>query len=175
MQCYPMADSTTQELQELFSSPPTTDLGPDVLGELRSILRLHSISVQELFYKWESYSIKMGSEDTKLDLDTVRAFKKDVQESLERGMQVKTHPRSVDKRSNTAGARSFVNTSEMLAMCAYQIYLNQTLDHADRPTQAGRTSASHSKSGSHEGGSREQDWAQSRSGESRRCSNRYEE
>lgn len=92
-------DDTTGELNKLFAPPSTTELLPDILGELQSILRLHGISAQELFYKWESYSIKMGSEETKLDLTTVRAFKKDVQESLERETRGKVHIRSTDKRS----------------------------------------------------------------------------
>lgn len=92
-------DGTTDELNKLFAPPPTTELSPDILGELQSILRLHGISPQELFYKWESYSIKMGSEETKLDLSTVRAFKTDVQESLERETRGKVHVRNTDKRN----------------------------------------------------------------------------
>jgi len=92
-------DDTTDELNKLFAPPPTTELPPDILGELQSILRLHGISPQELFFKWESYSIKMGSEETKLDLTTVRAFKKDVQESLERETRGKMHVRNTDKRN----------------------------------------------------------------------------
>ena len=89
------------ELNELFAIPPATELPSDVLGELQSILRLHSISPEELSYKWESYTIKMGSEQTKLDLDTARAFKKDLQEMLERESRGKAHVRSVDKRGAT--------------------------------------------------------------------------
>ena len=89
------------ELNELFAIPPVTELPSDVLGELQSILRLHSISPEELSYKWESYTMKMGSEQTKLDLDTARAFKKDLQEMLERESRGKAHVRSVDKRGAT--------------------------------------------------------------------------
>ena len=94
------------ELNELFAIPPVTELSPDVLAELQSILRLHSISPQELSYKWESYSMKMGSEQTKLDLETTRAFKKDLQEMLEREARGKAHVRSVDKRGAYATPRS---------------------------------------------------------------------
>ena len=45
--------------------------------------------------------MKMGSEQTKLDLDTARAFKKDLQEMLERESRGKAHVRSVDKRGAT--------------------------------------------------------------------------
>lgn len=93
------------ELNELFAIPPVTELPPDVLGELQSILRLHSITPQELSYKWESYTMKMGSEETKLDLITARAFKKDLQEALEREARGKAHVRSVDKRGAYATPR----------------------------------------------------------------------
>lgn len=96
-------DETRGKLNALFASPPAKELPIDMLGELESILRLHSTSPQELFFKWESYSIKMGSEETKLDLPTVRAFKKDVQESLERENRGKVQVRSTDKRSGAYG------------------------------------------------------------------------
>lgn len=109
--------ASTRELHELFAPPPSTELPPDILGELQSILRLHTIPPQELFYKWESYSLKMGSEDTRLDLDTVRAFKKDVQESLEREVQGKAHLRSSDKRAHaSAGPRNIPNGSDVMSM-----------------------------------------------------------
>ncbi len=69
-------ETTKKELNDLFTIPLVTDLTPNVLGELQSILRIHSISPQELSYKWESYTMKMGTEQTKLDLTTARAFKK---------------------------------------------------------------------------------------------------
>lgn len=85
------------ELNDLFAIPPIDELPSDVMGELQSILRLHSISPQELSYKWESYTIKMGPE-TKLDLATTRAFKTDIQELLEREARSKAHVRNVEKR-----------------------------------------------------------------------------
>lgn len=98
-------DDTAVELNELFGSPNAA-LPQDVLLELQSLLRLHSISAQELFYKWESYSIKMGP-DTILTLKTARDFKKDIQDTLERENRAKVaHGRS-DKRtaaSTRAGA-----------------------------------------------------------------------
>jgi DNA polymerase alpha subunit B len=104
------------ELNELFAIPPVTELPPDVLGELRSILRLHSISPQELLYKWESYTMKMGSEQTKLDLETARAFKKDLQEMLERDSRGKAHLRSVDKRGAFATPRSAAKGDDVFGM-----------------------------------------------------------
>lgn len=102
-----MAD-VKAELNELFAIPPVTELPLDVLGELQSILRLHSISPVELLYKWESYTIKMGmdSDQIKLDLVTARAFKKDIQEILEREARGKAHVRSVDKKGAYATPRN---------------------------------------------------------------------
>lgn len=85
------------ELSELFAQPNQT-LSEDVSAELQSIIRLHSISEQELFFKWEAYSIKMGSENTRLDYKTVRDFKKDLQDTLERESRGKAHVNSASKR-----------------------------------------------------------------------------
>lgn len=114
--------NTKAELNDLFAIPPVTELPPDVLGELQSILRLHSISPQELSYKWESYSMKMGSEQTKLDLPTARAFKKDLQEMLERESRGKAHVRSVDKRGAYATPRSTGKGDDVFGM-----YVNSRL------------------------------------------------
>ena len=95
-----------EELNELFAVHPVTELPPDVLGELQSILRLHSITPQELFYKWESYSMKMGMDQGSLDLGTARALKKDLQEMLERDSRGKAHMRSADKKAAYATPRA---------------------------------------------------------------------
>ncbi|KAF2233357.1 DNA polymerase alpha/primase associated subunit [Viridothelium virens] len=92
-----MADLET-ELNELFSMPDGR-LSTEILGEMQSIMRLHSISPQELMYKWESYSIKMGAETTQLDLKTIRDFKKDLQDILERESRGKTHVASANKKT----------------------------------------------------------------------------
>ncbi|KAK4690248.1 DNA polymerase alpha subunit B, partial [Lecanoromycetidae sp. Uapishka_2] len=107
-----------EELNELFAIPPITELPPDVLGELQSILRLHSITPQELSFKWESYSMKMGSEQTKLNLNTARAFKKDIQEMLERESRGKAHVRSVDKRGAFATPRSATKSDDLFGISA---------------------------------------------------------
>ena len=104
------------ELNGFFSIPGESSIPLDILGELQSIMRLHSISTQELFYKWESYSIKMGSEETKLDLKTARAFKKDVQEILERETRGKAHVRGADKRGVHATPRATANNGDVYGM-----------------------------------------------------------
>lgn len=100
-----MADVKAQ-LNELFIIPPETELSPDVYGELQSILRLHSMTPQDLGFKWEAYTMRMGTEQTKLNLTTARAFKKDLQEALERESRSKAHVRSVDKRGAYATPRA---------------------------------------------------------------------
>jgi len=78
-----------ENLNSVFD-PAGRGLAPDILEVLESILRLHSITPDELFIKWEVYSLKMGSEETKLDLPTARMFAKDVQDAVERGGQDRT-------------------------------------------------------------------------------------
>ena len=109
-------EASTSELNELFAIPPVTELTPDVLGEMQSILRIHSISPTELSHKWESYTMKMGTEQTTLDLNTVRAFKKDLQEMLERDSRGKPHHRSADKRSAHATPRSATKGDDVFGM-----------------------------------------------------------
>jgi DNA polymerase alpha subunit B len=77
------AEPSDNEIGELFSVPDT-DLRPAVIAEIKSTLRIHNVSAEDLSFKWESYCLKMGSEDTRLDLKTVRDFKKDLAEALER-------------------------------------------------------------------------------------------
>lgn len=81
-------------------------LPPDVMGELESILRIHSISPQELFYKWESYSMKMGGEDVKMDLKNARELKKDIQDALERDMRTKSQTRGSERKTIGATPRA---------------------------------------------------------------------
>jgi DNA polymerase alpha subunit B len=106
---------TKEDLNSYFCSSSENGLPPNVLGELESILRLHSISAQELFYKWESYSLKMGSEETKLDLDTVRMFKKDVQDGLEREHRGK-HTSRTERRSAVAATPRAVANGDVFGM-----------------------------------------------------------
>jgi len=105
---------TPEELNEFFAVP-SSELRPEVLGELQSILRLYSISPQDLFYKWESYSLKMGAEDTRLDLKTARNFKKDIQDTLERESRGKAHTRGQEKRGVGATPRA-AGSSDVFGM-----------------------------------------------------------
>ena len=95
----------TAELQQYFTSG-AKHIEPDVLGELESIMRLHELSAEDLYYKWESYCIKMDLDSAKLSLSTVRNFKQHVQDALEktaREAHIKTEKRA--GATPRAGAR----------------------------------------------------------------------
>ncbi|KIN04279.1 hypothetical protein OIDMADRAFT_159648 [Oidiodendron maius Zn] len=106
-----MTESADHQLQELFSSS-NPNLEPDVLSELTSIMRLHQIDPQELWFKWESYSMKMGADDMKLNIDTVRGLKQDVQDGLERESRSKAQSLNTTRRG-AATPRNVTNTSDV--------------------------------------------------------------
>ena len=105
-----MEDDIVTELNELFAASSPGGLTDDVLAELQSMLRVHSIPAQDLFFKWEHYCMKMGAEETKLNLETVRAFKRDVQESLERESRGRNARHAEKRNAMTATPRAAMNT-----------------------------------------------------------------
>jgi len=110
-------EDVVDELNNLFAGSSSTPLSKEVITEMRSILRLHSISPQELFYKWESYCLKMGAEETVMDLETVRSLKRDIQEALERESRGKNHLRNVEKRNVIpATPRGIGNNQDVFGM-----------------------------------------------------------
>jgi DNA polymerase alpha subunit B len=109
-----MADATIGEIQERFAPASKEPLEADVLSELQSITRVHAISVDELWYKWESYSMKMGLEDMKLNIETANALKKDVQDILERESRSKAHLQT-NKRGG-ATPRNATSNGDMFGM-----------------------------------------------------------
>ncbi|KAF2765838.1 DNA polymerase alpha, subunit B [Teratosphaeria nubilosa] len=76
-----------------------TDLPHDVATELQHIQRLLDLSAHELFFKWESYVIKMGVDSTPLHPNTLHDFKKDLQDALERESRAKGHAVQSAKKS----------------------------------------------------------------------------
>ncbi|KAJ5802814.1 uncharacterized protein N7503_005264 [Penicillium pulvis] len=95
----------TTELNELFAAACPNGLPKDVLAELQSIMRIHSITAEEVFYKWESYSMKMGDE-VKLNMTSVRALKQDIQEALERESRGKAGRQHEKRTAITATPRA---------------------------------------------------------------------
>ena len=104
------------EFNEFFSIPGESKLPPDVVEELQSTARLHSFSAQEMFFKWESYCLKMGSEETKLSVGNLQAFRKDIQENLEREIRGKAQMRGSEKRVVHATPRAVVRGDDMLEL-----------------------------------------------------------
>lgn len=90
----------TTEVAERFDSFADRDDGlrSEVLGELLSMLSLHTLDAEELFCKWEAYVIKMHRDDMKLDMKTVKDFKKDVEDELDRQSRSKAHAQGNRKR-----------------------------------------------------------------------------
>ncbi|KTW28976.1 hypothetical protein T552_01607 [Pneumocystis carinii B80] len=72
---------------------------PEVLMECLSILKLHSISAIELFYRWESWCLKMGNEP-ELILENILLFKQDMQCMLEKKSNLKTKRLAQNKNYN---------------------------------------------------------------------------
>ncbi|KAF1922866.1 DNA polymerase alpha 70 kDa subunit [Didymella exigua CBS 183.55] len=94
-------DDATTELTERFERYCNTkdgELPSDVLAELQSMLRLYSLSAEALDFKWQAYSIKMGAEGDRMELKTVRDFKKTIQDSLERESRGKAQQRTEIKK-----------------------------------------------------------------------------
>lgn len=107
-----MGDSE-KELNALFAPATADSLAPDVLGELQSVLRIHATTPQELSYKWESYTMKMDLESTNVTLENVRAFKKDMQEALERESRAKASRSTERKGHATPRGGAFGDTFGM--------------------------------------------------------------
>lgn len=68
---------------------PNAPLEPDVLAELQSTARLHGLSAEDLFYKWESYCIRLETEASTVTLAAVRNFKQSIQDELEKSTQAR--------------------------------------------------------------------------------------
>ncbi|KAF2112890.1 DNA polymeras-like protein alpha/primase associated subunit [Lophiotrema nucula] len=95
-------DGLSTELTERFERYCATkdaSLPDDVMQELQFMLRLYSISPEELDFKWQAYHMKMGGEETKLNVKTARDFKKNVQDTLERESRGKAQARNDTKKS----------------------------------------------------------------------------
>ncbi|KAK5654786.1 hypothetical protein OQA88_6822 [Cercophora sp. LCS_1] len=103
-----MADESIEELTERFGGGKP--LRSDVVNVLRSIMRLYELSVEDMWFKWDAYCIKLDTDGTSVSIDTLHSFKQDLQDQLERSnrtqAQVKTEkrvgatPRTVAKNNS---------------------------------------------------------------------------
>lgn len=96
-----MADADVQELNERFATGDKP-LEADMVAELQSIMRMHSLSVQDLFFKWESYCIKMDMDEMRLSVENLRNLKRDIQDAFER--EARNQQAHVVKTEKRAGA-----------------------------------------------------------------------
>lgn len=85
-----MADDALAELNQRFGVGGKA-LEPDVVAELQSSMRVHHLSAQDLFFKWESYGMKMAMDDFRPTLDNVRAFKQNLLDDLDRSNRTQAH------------------------------------------------------------------------------------
>ena len=83
-----MDDDLVAEINERFGAGK--ELNEDVVLELQSIAKIHGLSVEDMFWKWESYCMKLDKPDMKVNMTTTRAFKQDLQDALER--RIRSHP-----------------------------------------------------------------------------------
>ena len=100
--------------------PTGNGLTADILDILESVLRIHSLTADELFIKWEVYCLKMGSEETKLDIETARMFSKDVQDLVERGERTQSGPKSAiktDRKGNVHATPRAGGNTDVFGMC----------------------------------------------------------
>jgi DNA polymerase alpha subunit B len=95
-----MEDITTEltDRFERYCNTKDSDIPSEILTELQLMTSLYNISAEELDFKWQAYSMKIGGEDNKLDLKTARDFKKTLQDALERESRGRTHQRNDTKR-----------------------------------------------------------------------------
>ncbi|KAI0969793.1 DNA polymerase alpha/epsilon subunit B [Xylaria arbuscula] len=110
-----MADAETQELNELFGSGGQP-LEHNVLVELKSIMQLHSISAQDLFFKWESYCIKLDMDEMKLSVQTLGALKQDLLDALERSNRAHQVQIKTEKRVGATPRTATKNSGDVFGM-----------------------------------------------------------
>lgn len=85
-----MANSTVAELNERFGSGDKC-LAQDVTVEMQSIMRLHDLSPEDLYFKWESYCIKLDIDAANPSFDKMRDFKQGLQNDLEKSTRTQVH------------------------------------------------------------------------------------
>lgn len=111
-----MAEADIQELNERFGTGDKP-LEHNVLVELQNIMELHSLSPQDLFFKWESYCIRMDMDEMKLSVETLGALKQHLLDALEQSnrshqVQIKT-----EKRVGATPRAAVKNGGDVFGMC----------------------------------------------------------
>ncbi|QSL66728.1 hypothetical protein MERGE_001114 [Pneumocystis wakefieldiae] len=126
------------ELFHYFGS--AIENSPEILMECLSILKLHSISAIELFYRWESWCLKMGNEP-ELILENILLFKQDMQCMLEKKSNLKAKRLAQNKNysnlhhSSNSSLKAlefdnvFSNIIPNISQNSKKIHSSLTLDH----------------------------------------------
>jgi len=109
-----MDDEIVTELNERFGSG-NKPLEADVIAELRSIMRLHELSVDDMFFKWDAYCMKMDADGLKTSVETLRAFKTDLQDALERSTRTQANVKP-DKRVGATPRTVSKNSGDVFGM-----------------------------------------------------------
>lgn len=113
-----MADQTVAELNDQFGAGGKA-LAPDVVDELRLIMRLHGLeTAQDLFFKWESYCIKMDIEANQPSIETLLAFKESLQLDLEKKAQRAEAHIKTEKRVGATPRPGIKNSGDIFGMYA---------------------------------------------------------
>lgn len=99
------------QIQQRFSAGGAIE--SDILAELQSIMRIHDLTVDDLFFKWESYCIRLDLpvESGALTLANVRNMKQNIQDELEKSHRAAQAPASArNERKVTATPRANGNS-----------------------------------------------------------------
>ncbi|KAF4120453.1 DNA polymerase alpha subunit B [Geosmithia morbida] len=91
------------QLQSRFS--PNKALEPDILAELQSMMRLHDLSVEDLYLKWDSYCLRMETDADVVTLQGIRGLKQTIQDTLERENSTGTSSNVGRKKPGHGGSR----------------------------------------------------------------------
>ncbi|KAI1810948.1 DNA polymerase alpha/epsilon subunit B [Poronia punctata] len=110
-----MAEEGIQELNDRFGTGDRP-LDHNVLVELQSIMKLHSLTPQDLFFKWESYCIKMDMDEMKLSVESLGALKQDLLDALERNSRSHHVQIKSEKRPGATPRTTTKNSGDVFGM-----------------------------------------------------------
>jgi DNA polymerase alpha subunit B len=102
------------ELQSRFS--PNRPLEPDVAAELQSIMRLHDLSPEDLYLKWDSYCLQMETDAHDVTLSAVRRLKQTILDSLEKDNSRRAQVKTAATPRPSAGARGGAGGADVFGM-----------------------------------------------------------
>ncbi|KAI1823158.1 DNA polymerase alpha/epsilon subunit B [Xylaria intraflava] len=110
-----MDEAEIQELNERFATG-NKPLDHNVVVGLQSIMQLHSLSVQDLYFKWESYCIKMDLDELELSVEALGALRQDLLEALERNNRSHHAQIKAEKRTGATPRNAAKNGGDVFGM-----------------------------------------------------------